>query len=325
MVRGKFLKKYVIRRLLQAIPLIFIIMAMNFVIMHMAPGDPVDFLVSGLEGASKDFIDLVKIKYGFDKPIREQFIIYMSNIIRGDFGYSFYFHQPVLKVLISRLRNTLILTSASMLIELTGIILGVIASKKVYSHTDNLITVMSLVTFSMPYFWLAMMLIMFFGVQLHWFPVVGMYDIGLHGFDKLVSTLKHLVLPAVCLSIGRIALYTRYTRASMLEILQSDYITTAWAKGCDENTVMYKHAFRNTLIPIITVIALRLRLLFTGAVLVETVFSWPGIGCIIFDSIARRDYNVLMANFLLLSIITIIFNLLADIAYAYVDPRVRYK
>ena len=319
------MKKYVLRRILQAIPLIFIIMAMNFVVMHMAPGDPVDFLVSGLEGASKEFLDMVKAKYGFDKPVHEQFIIYMSNILKGDFGYSFYFHQPVLKVLLPRLRNTLLLTSTSMLIELTGIIFGVIASKKVYSRTDNLITVISLVTFNMPYFWLAMLLIMFFSVGLHWFPVVGMSDIGLQGFERVVSTLHHLVLPAVCLSIGRIALYTRYTRASMLEILQSDYITTAWAKGCDEKTVMYKHAFRNALIPIITVIALRLRLLFTGAVLVETVFSWPGIGRIIFDSISRRDYNVLMANFLLLSGLTIVFNLFADIAYAYVDPRVRYK
>jgi len=319
------LKKYVARRLLQAIPLVFIIMALNFLIMQMAPGDPVDFLVSGLEGASKEFIDMVKAKYGFDRPIHEQFIRYMSNILRGDFGYSFYFHQPVVKILIPRLRNTLLLTTASLLIELSGIIFGVIASKKVYSLTDNLITVSSLVTFNMPYFWLAMMLILFFGLRLRWFPVTGMFDIGTVGFNKTISILRHLVLPAACLSLGRVALYTRYTRASMLEILQLDYITTAWAKGLDERTVMYKHAFRNALIPIVTVVALRLRLLFTGAVLVETVFAWPGLGRTIFESISRRDYNVLMANFLLLSVLTIIFNLLADIAYAYVDPRVRYK
>jgi len=299
-------------------------MTLNFGIMHLAPGDPVDFLVSGLEGASKEFIQLLKAKYGFDKPVYEQFIIYINNILHGNFGYSFYFHQPVLKILMSRLRNTLLLTSASMVIELSGIILGVIASRKVYSFTDNVITITSLITFNMPYFWMAMIFIILFGLRLRWFPIMGMYTIGTSGFDRTISILWHLVLPAACLSLGRIALYSRYTRASMLEILQLDYITTAWAKGCDEKTVLYKHAFRNALIPIVTIIALRLRLLFTGAILVETVFAWPGIGRIIFDSILRRDYNVLMANFLILSVITILFNLLADIAYAYVDPRVRY-
>jgi peptide/nickel transport system permease protein len=249
----------------------------------------------------------------------------MSKLLQGDFGFSFYFHQPVLNVLIPALKNTLILTLASFLIELTGIVLGVIASKKVYSLTDNLITVLTLVTFNMPYFWLAMMFLLIFGLRLGWFPITGMYTIGTIGTQKLISVLWHLALPAVCLSIGRIALYTRYTRASMLEILKLDYITTAWAKGCDEQTVMYNHAFRNALIPIVTVVALRLRTLFTGAVLVESVFAWPGMGRLVFDSISRRDYNIIMANFLIISVITILSNLLADILYAYVDPRVRYN
>jgi peptide/nickel transport system permease protein len=293
--------------------------------MQTAPGDPVDFLVSGLEAVPEGYLDLVKAKYGYDKPMHEQLYIYMIKLLQGDFGFSFYFHQPVLNVLIPALKNTLILTLASFLIELTGIVLGVIASKRVYSLTDNLITVLTLVTFNMPYFWLAMMFLLIFGLRLGWFPITGMYTIGTIGTQKLISTLWHLALPAVCLSIGRIALYTRYTRASMLEILKLDYITTAWAKGCDEQTVMYNHAFRNALIPIVTVVALRLRTLFTGAVLVESVFAWPGMGRLVFDSISRRDYNIIMANFLIISVITILSNLLADILYAYVDPRVRYQ
>ncbi|GAH32160.1 unnamed protein product, partial [marine sediment metagenome] len=170
--------------------------------MHLAPGDPVDFLVSGLEGASKDFIILLKAKYGFDKPVHEQFIIYINNILHGNFGYSFYFHQPVLKILMSRLRNTLILTSASMFIELSGIILGIIASRKAYSLTDNLITISSLITFNMPYFWMAMIFILFFGLNLKWFPIMGMYTIGTSGSDRIISILRHLVLPAACLSLG---------------------------------------------------------------------------------------------------------------------------
>jgi peptide/nickel transport system permease protein len=300
-------------------------MIVNFVIMQTAPGDPVDFLVSGLEAVPEGYLDLVKAKYGYDKPMHEQLFIYMIKLLQGDFGFSFYFHQPVLNVLIPALKNTLILTLASFLIELTGIVLGVIASKKVYSLTDNLITVLTLVTFNMPYFWLAMMFLLIFGLRLGWFPITGMYTIGTIGTQKLISVLWHLALPAVCLSIGRIALYTRYTRASMLEILKLDYITTAWAKGCDEQTVMYNHAFRNALIPIVTVVALRLRTLFTGAVLVESVFAWPGMGRLVFDSISRRDYNIIMANFLIISVITILSNLLADILYAYVDPRVRYN
>jgi len=323
--RVTFLKKYVGLRLLQAVPLVFIIIVLNFAIMHLAPGDPVDFLVSGLEGVPTGYLEMVKAKYGFDKPMYEQLFIYMSNLMRGNLGFSFYFHQPVLKVLIPRIINTLILTMASMLIELSGIVLGVIASRKVYSLTDNLITIFSLVTFNMPYFWLGLMLLIVFGLNLGLFPLGGMITIGTSGIDKWASLLWHLVLPATCLSIGRLALYIRYTRASMLEVLRLDYITTAWAKGCDEKTVLYKHAFRNALIPIVTIVALRLRLLFTGAVLVETVFSWPGVGMLTYDSIMRRDYNLLMANFLVVSIITILFNLLADVVYAYVDPRVTYE
>lgn len=302
------------------------IMIVNFLIMKAAPGDPVDFLVSGVEGVGvpKGYVEMLKAKYGFDKPVHVQMVIYFQKLLKGDFGYSFYYHQPVFKMLLSRLRNTLILTSTSLIIETIGIMLGVMASKKVYSLTDNSITIGTLLFYNIPNFWLGMMLLLIFGLYIPIFPIGGIVTIGVTGDAKLLSILWHLILPVACLSLGRIALYTRYTRASMLEINRLDYITTARAKGCNEKTVLYNHTFRNALLPIITVVALRLRTLFTGALLVESVFSWPGLGKLVFDSVIRRDFNVLMANFFLLSIITIFFNLVADVLYAYVDPRVMY-
>jgi len=319
------LKKYIAIRVGQAVPLVLAVICVNFAIMHIAPGDPVDFLVSGMESASPEYVKILKTKYGFDKPLIEQLLIYLLNIVRGEFGYSFYYHDSVLSVIMSRLSATLLLTLASLLIELLGIYLGVLASKKPYSFTDNAVTVLTLVTFNMPYFWLGMILILFFGLYLGVFPIAGMSTIGATGLDYYISVLWHLSLPAATLGLGRLALYTRYTRASMLEVLREDYITTAWAKGCSERMVYYKHALRNALIPIVTIVMLRMPMLFTGATLVETVFGWPGLGRLFYEAIFRRDFNLLMAEFIIVSILTISFNLLADICYAYLDPKVRYK
>lgn len=319
------MKRYVATRVAQAVPLVLAIICVNFAIMHIAPGDPVDFLVSGMEGASSEYIRMLKAKYGFDKPLIEQLMIYLLNILRGEFGYSFYYHDSVLNVIMSRLSATLLLTIASLTIELVGIYLGVLASKKPYSLTDNAVTVLTLVTFNMPYFWLGMILILFFGLYLGVFPIAGMSTIGATGLDYYASVLWHLTLPAATLGLGRLALYTRYTRASMLEVLREDYITTAWAKGCSERSVYYKHALRNALIPIVTIVMLRMPMLFTGATLVETVFGWPGLGRLFYEAIFRRDFNLLMAEFIIVSVLTISFNLLADICYAYLDPKVRYK
>jgi len=319
------LKKYIATRIAQAIPLIMVIICINFAIMHLAPGDPVDFLVSGMEGASSEYVRMLKTKYGFDRPLIDQLLIYLLNIMQGDFGYSFYYHDSVFSVIMSRLSATLLLTFASLLIELLGVYLGVLASKKPYSLTDNAVTLLTLVTFNMPYFWLGMILILFFGLYLGAFPISGMSTIGTTGLDYHLSVAWHLTLPAVTLGLGRLALYTRYTRASMLEVLREDYITTAWAKGCSERLVYYKHALRNALIPIVTIVMLRMPMLFTGATLVETVFGWPGLGRLFYEAIFRRDFNLLMAEFILVSILTIAFNLLADVCYAYLDPKVRYK
>ena len=319
------MKKYIAIRVGQAVPLVLAVICVNFAIMHIAPGDPVDFLVSGMESASPEYVKILKTKYGFDKPLIEQLLIYLLNIVRGEFGYSFYYHDSVLSVIMSRLSATLLLTLASLLIELLGIYLGVLASKKPYSFTDNAVTVLTLVTFNMPYFWLGMILILFFGLYLGVFPIAGMSTIGATGLDYYISVLWHLSLPAATLGLGRLALYTRYTRASMLEVLREDYITTAWAKGCSERMVYYKHALRNALIPIVTIVMLRMPMLFTGATLVETVFGWPGLGRLFYEAIFRRDFNLLMAEFIIVSILTISFNLLADICYAYLDPKVRYK
>jgi peptide/nickel transport system permease protein len=318
--------KYVIKRILVAIPLVLAIVCMNFVIIHSAPGDPVAFMVSGVENATPQFMALKRAELGLDKPLYVQLFIYLSTILRGDLGYSFIYHRPVADVIAERLQATLLLTFTSFIITLVvGILAGVAASKRPYSRTDALFTIGALGIYSMPDFWVGLIAIIIFSVNLKLTPIFGMVDPGLTGWNYWANLLWHLALPATTLGLGRLALYSRLSRASMLEVMRQDYITTAWAKGCDERTVFYKHGLRNALLPLVTVLGFQTSFLFAGAVLTETVFAWPGIGRLLYQSIFFRDYLMIQSLFLVFSILTIAGNLLADIAYAYLDPRIRYK
>jgi peptide/nickel transport system permease protein len=320
------MKRYLIRRLIRAVPLVFVVIVVNFAIIHLAPGDPVAFLVSGMEYASAEFIAIKRAEVGLDKPLYQQFIIYLWGILRGDFGYSFIYAQPVLGVITSRLGSSLLLTASALIIEVVGgILLGILASKRPYSKLDNFVSVFSLVVYSMPFFWVGMLAILTLGLYLRLFPIQGMVTPGLSGMRAYADVMWHLFLPATCLGLGRLGLYSRMTRASMLEVMRQDYILTAWAKGCDENAVFYRHAFRNAVLPIATLVAMRIGLLFTGAVLIESVFSWPGIGRLLYDSITARDYTMVQAIFIIFSLLTIFGNLVADILYAALDPRIRYR
>lgn len=309
-----------------AVPLVLIIMVMNFVLIHLAPGDPVAFMISGVEFLTPDVYEAQRIKLGLDKPLHVQLGIYLSNLIQGDWGHSFTYRRPVIDIILSRVPNTLLLTVSSYIVSaLLGIATGIVASKKPYGRIDNIISTFSLVTWSMPYFWMGLIFLLVFGLYTGWFPIHGMFTIGLTGMEKTLDMLWHLVLPASCLALGRFANLTRLTRASMLEEIRKDYIITAWGKGLDERAVYYKHAFRNALLPVVTILALNLRTLFSGSLLIETIFGWPGLGTLTYDSILSRDYNMLMGVFLVISIITIAANLIADISYAYLDPRIRYQ
>lgn len=313
---------FMFRRILVAIPLIFVILLINFAIIRAAPGDPA-IIVAGPD-APAGYVMQVRKEMGLDKPIPEQLFIYIRDVLRGDLGYSWEWRRDVLGLILERLGATLLLMSVSMVISIVvGIFVGVMSSKKPFSKQDNITQVLSLIFASMPTFWTGMVVILIFGLYLGLFPTQGMMTIGLRGLDQWLDVAWHLILPATVVGLSRLALYSRLVRSSMLEVLGQDYILTAWSKGCSERTVFYKHALRNALLPIVTRIGMMLQSLFTGTVLVEVVFSWPGIGTLTFGSINSRDYNTVLSIFLIVSIITILGNLIADMLYFYVDPRTR--
>lgn len=324
------MKKFVLKRVLVAIPLILIVITINWVIIKLAPGDPVSYLVSGAEYMDPSTIIALREQFGLNDPIYVQYLKYMQNILRGDFGYSAVLHTSTLDWIIVKLGPTILLTVTAFVIELIlGIWMGVVSAKEPYSAKDNSISSISIILWSMPYFWMGILAIMLFALKFNLFPVGTMLT-PLHdgvivaGLHRVFSVLWHLVLPALVLGAGHFAIYSRFVRASLLEVMRKDYILTARSKGLTESEVVYEHGLSNALLPVVTIIAVRLPLLFTGTVLVETVFAWPGLGQAMFDSILRRDITILMGIFTIYSILTIAANLIADLSYAYLDPRIRY-
>lgn len=319
------LKWFILKRLLFIFPIVLFIILLNFTLIHLAPGDPVTYIASAIT-APPGYMEEMREKYGFNKPLHERLFLYVGKVLRGDFGYSFFYRKPVLDLIRERLMNTLILTiSAFTASVVVGIILGEIASKRPYSFVDNLISISSLSLYSMPPFWVGLIFLLIFSLNLRLFPVQGMVTVGLSGLNYLASLLWHLALPTIALATRRLAIYVRLTRGTMLEELKKDYITTAWCKGCSENQVYFDHALTNALLPIVTMVGMQIRHLFMGAVLIETVFAWPGIGRLLYDSIMQRDYNLIMSVFIIVSIITLLSNLIVDIIYTYLDPRLKYK
>jgi len=320
------LRKYVLRRVLQAIPLVIAVIVFTFMMIHLFPGDII-YLIAG-EGGSAEYYDFMRHAYGLDKPIYDQFVIYLTKILQGDLGNSLYFNQPVVTVVGERIPATLLLMISQFTIaSILGVLLGLLAASRPGSKTDGSVIVLSLFWYSIPVFWSGQMLLYVFSLRLGLFPTEGMVSLtgDVSGFGYVLSVLRHLALPAVSLALHNVALLARVTRSSALEALREDYIVTALAKGVKERTIVFTHAFRNALLPVTTIIGLHLGVLFTGAVLTETVFSWPGIGRLTYDSISRRDYPVLIGIFIVVAVSVIIANLLTDILYAKLDPRVRYK
>ena len=320
------LRSYVAKRILQAIPTIFAILVINFVIIHSVPGDPVHMLIGEFQ-TDETYVQLMRAKFGLDKPLQEQLFLYLVNTLQGDLGTSVS-GKPVIVAIVERIPNTLLLMSTGMFFGiLFGILAGVISSKKVHSLVDNITTVGTLMVYSMPAFWLAQMLVLFFAIYLHWLPSVGMITlrVDLTGIDYVIDLAKHLILPAMALGVGQLALMMRLTRSGMLRVMKEDYIITAKAKGLPENTVIYKHAFRNALLPLITMIGHQIGFMITGAVLTEAVFSWPGMGRLLTTALQSRDYPVIMGILLVVSVTVVISNLVTDVLYASLDPRVKYQ
>ncbi len=317
--------EYILRRVLQAIPLLLGVVVVNFLLIQLAPGDPVTVLV-GDYPAPEEYVKQVRAEYGLDKPLWERLILYLGSLLRGNLGYSFANRQPVADLIGQRLGPTLLLTLTALgLATIIGVLLGLLAARTRFRVVDSTTQVTALAGYSIPEFWLGQLLILVFAVGLGWLPSQGMRTVRseAEGWAAVGDILTHLLLPTLALSVRYIAVISRITRASLLEVLSSDFILGTRAKGVNESRVMWVHAMRNAAAPIITVIGFNFGFLLAGSALIETVFGWPGIGRLLFDSITKRDYPVLTAILLLISITVVLANLLTDLAYALLDPRVR--
>jgi peptide/nickel transport system permease protein len=317
--------RFVARRVLLLVPLLLGMILLAFGIVQLAPGDPVQVLV-GDYPAPEEYVAQVRERFGLDQPAWVQLGRYLAEVLRGNLGHSFFYDAPVLDVLAGRLGATLLLMGAAFVIAgAGGILLGVACGRRPGSPTDHVLMVVGLVGYSLPVFWLGQLLLMGLSLKAGWFPTQGMQTIafGLTPAQRALDVLHHLALPALTLATRYLALNVRLMRTSLVEVGAMDYLTTARAKGLAERVVIWKHAVRNALLPVVTVMGLNVGHLVGGAVLTETVFAWPGLGCLIFDSILHRDYPVLLGGLLVISVCVVIGNLLADLAYAAIDPRIR--
>jgi len=318
---------FVSRRLLHALPLLICVIVFNFFLIHLAPGDPIQALV-GEFPAPESYIVEMRKAFGLDQSIYIQLLLYIKNVLAGDLGFSFYYRQPVLTVILDRIPATLQLMVPALLFSAAvGILLGVLSARKPYSLADNTISVFSLFGYCVPAFWLGQMLMAAFAIELGWLPSQGMKTVGvdLQGVSLIIDRTAHLALPFAALAIRHLAVNARMMRSSMLEVAYEDFVTVARAKGLDEKAVIAHHMVPNALMPVVTIIGVDVGFLFTGSVLVESVFGWPGIGRLMYESIVKRDYPVLMGNFLITTVLVVVVNLIVDLIYLWLDPRVKYS
>ena len=320
--------KTVAKRLAYAAGLILAVLVLNFLLIQMAPGDPAEVIAGEMGGASQEVMDAIRVQYGLDKPLLTQLGLYLAKALQGDLGVSYYYNRPVTELILSRLGPTLLLVVTALAFALiVGTRLGILAARKPRGAVSSLVTVLSLVGYAAPVFWTGLMLVILFAARIPLFPVSGMIDITKSGgiVSRFLDIAHHLVLPALTLGIVYLAQYSRLTRASMLEVLGSDYIRTARAKGVRERRVLTHHAFRNALLPVVTVAGMQFGAILSGAVLVETVFSWPGLGTLAFQSILARDYPTILGILLFSTIIVIVANLLTDLIARQLDPRLKAR
>lgn len=326
---------HVVKRALQAIPLLIGIATILFIVMHLAPGDPIEMYVQRhretyATGRPLDpkVEQLIRHKYGLDRSLPVQYLIWLRNLAHCDFGESFQYHRPVLSLIAERLPYTLQLTALALLLgAMFGIAIGVLSAVRQYSVLDKTVTLSSLIVYSIPEFWLAVMLILLFAVTLRWLPISQTRSLDyllLSTLARFADRLWHLVLPVSVLALGSAAGTARYLRNELLGVLHEDYVIAARARGLPESRVVLRHALRNALMPIVTIYGLELPFLVGGAAVVEKIFAWPGMGALAVDAVGARDYPVIMATSMIAAVLVIAGNLLADVMYAVVDPRVSF-
>jgi peptide/nickel transport system permease protein len=318
--------QYLMRRLLLLIPLLLVISFISFMVMYFAPGDPVAMYINPQKRSmTAAEMNELRHKLGLDRPVLVQYVYWLGNTVQGNWGYSLKSRAPVTQEIFSRLPNTLLLGGIALLITLIlAIPIGMLSAIKRYSILDYTATVGAFLGISIPGFWFALLLIQVFSNDLRWLPSVGMQTFGrnMSGTEQFTDVLSHLVLPVLALSVVEIAYWARYQRSSLLEVLHQDYIRTARAKGLQERWVIWKHAFRNSLIPMVTLLGLTLPDLVNGSYIIETVFGWPGMGRLGVSSILQRDYPVVMGVTMLSALLVVSGNLIADVLYALIDPRI---
>jgi len=314
------------RRLLKAIPLLLAVIIFNFVLLKMAPGDAADVLAGESAAGTPEYLAELRARFGLDRPVHEQLVSYVVKVAQLDLGYSFRHNQSVLELILGRLPATLLLMVTGLVVAVgVGTSLGVLAAQKVNSLRDNLISLFAMLAFATPVFWMGLMMIVLFSVHLGWLPSSGMESIaaGYSGLTRVLDIAHHMVMPVATLALFYVALYTRVMRASMLEVFNQDYVTTARAKGLSESRITWRHVLRNALLPLVTLLGVQMGTMLGGSVLVETVFSWPGLGRLAFEAVFQRDINLLLGILLLCSVVVILANIAVDLAYTKLDPRIR--
>lgn len=323
-MQAQSILRYILLRLLQAVPLLLGIILVNFTLIHAAPGDPVTVMV-GPGTVSQEFVDQIRSDLGLDKPFWEQLLLYVGRVATGDLGVSYTYRQPVLDVVLGRMPATLLLMGfAYLFATIVGILLGVLSALRPRTLVDNAASVLSMIGYSVPAFWTSSLVILVFALWLRWFPAGGMVDVraGATGFALVLDVAHHMVLPVFVLTFFYSALVARLMRASMLETLQSDYIVMARAKGISGARVTFRHALPNAILPVVTVVGLQFGDLLAGAVLTEMVFGWPGLGRLIIDAAGQRDFPLLMGIFIIGAALAVTANLVTDIVYVLIDPRI---
>lgn len=317
--------RYVLKRLVQAIPIVLAIVVLNFFLLQMAEGDAVDVLAGEAGSATPEYMAELREKFGLDQPLIVQLGVYLKNVVTLDLGYSFRHDMPVSELVLDRFVPTLLLMTSTILLAVGfGIVLGLVAASGLNTWRDTAISIFALITYATPLFWVGLMLIVVFSLNLGWFPTSGMENFSMfyEGWDRVVDIAHHLVLPTITLSLFYLALYTRLMRASMLEQAGQDYVTTARAKGLTERRIVFVHVLRNALLPVVTMAGVQVGALIGGSVIVESVFAWPGLGMLAFEALFARDLNLLLGIFLLSAVLVVAVNLVVDIIYSTLDPRI---
>ena len=330
------MQRYILRRLLQMIPIALGISVLMFALLTLAPGDPVDLLITSDPRVKPQDVARLKHIYGLDQPIHIRYVKWLGRTLQGDLGFSRTYKETVTGLMKDRIANSLWLTITAFILALAvAVPVGIYSALRQYSFWDYLATTFTFFGVSIPVFWFAIMMIYMFAVWHPWtaiawlgwlrLPPGGISTPGIGGGASfLADRLRYMIMPSVVLALLSMATYTRYTRSSMLEVIRQDYVRTARAKGLGERVVVNKHALRNALIPLVTIVALSIADLFAGAPITETVFAWPGVGRLLVDSVIGGDYIVAQAVLMFLAVLVLIFNLVADIGYAVLDPRIRY-